>query len=201
MKAMKVTATGIRPGGRSARVRHAVLEATLHSLDTQGIENTTINEIAERAGVHETSIYRRWRTREGLILDALLIYSQDQTPVPNTGTLEGDLREYAELHAAHLRTPAGRALLRIFAARGDDPRLDEERHKIWQVRIKRLSVMIKRAVRRGEISKGVDVNLVILMLTSPFTSRVLSTREPIDDDMPAKVAAIVARGIMKGRRS
>jgi len=57
-----------RPGGRSARVRRAVLDATLELVNAHGLDGVTVAEVAERAGVHETSIYRRWRTREELRL-------------------------------------------------------------------------------------------------------------------------------------
>src|SRR6267154_2033770 len=55
-----MTATAQRPGGRSARVRREVLAATLHVLLEEGLDATTIPAIADRAGVHHTSIYRRW---------------------------------------------------------------------------------------------------------------------------------------------
>ncbi len=55
-----------RPGGRSARVQVAVLEATFQLLEERGYELLSIASIAERTGVHETSLYRRWKTKEQL---------------------------------------------------------------------------------------------------------------------------------------
>ena len=69
---MSQDGTPRRPGGRSARVRRAVLDAALDVLHAHGMEGLAVTDVAARAGVHETSIYRRWGTREHLIVDALL---------------------------------------------------------------------------------------------------------------------------------
>jgi AcrR family transcriptional regulator len=96
-----------RPGGRSARVRAAVLYAALEAMAEHG-PSVTISEIARRAGVHATSIQRRWGTTENVIRDAMLTRSQEELPVPDTGTLRGDLMAFARLIAAYLATPPRR---------------------------------------------------------------------------------------------
>ncbi|MEV3975004.1 helix-turn-helix domain-containing protein [Streptomyces sp. NPDC050698] len=57
-----MTSTPQRPGGRSARVRKAVLAATAAELSERGFAAMTIEDIAARSGVHKTTIYRRWST-------------------------------------------------------------------------------------------------------------------------------------------
>src|ERR1700744_3952658 len=108
---MLETSVHRRPGGRSARVREAVLEATLATLAEVGVEKLAIAEVARRADVHETSIYRRWKTRENLITDALLNYSEQHLPIPDTGSLRGDLTAFGAELATYLATPMGRALV------------------------------------------------------------------------------------------
>ena len=61
----------LRPGGRTARTRAAVFAATLNELVASGYTQASIEAIAERAGVHKTTIYRRWRTKDRLIAEAL----------------------------------------------------------------------------------------------------------------------------------
>jgi AcrR family transcriptional regulator len=53
-----------RTGGRSARVRRVVLETTVKLVDGGGADAVNIREIARQAGVHDTSIYRRWPTKD-----------------------------------------------------------------------------------------------------------------------------------------
>src|SRR5689334_25219964 len=80
-----------RPGGRSARVQDAVFEATFQLLEEKGYEGLSIASIAERAGVHETSLYRRWKTKEQLVLDAVNHRVAQEIPAPDTGALCSDL--------------------------------------------------------------------------------------------------------------
>src|SRR5580704_17090023 len=80
-----------RPGGRSARVRAAVLEATLDELAENGYAAMTMQGVADRAGVNKTSLYRRWAGKAGLLAEALLATSADVTDPPATGEMRRDL--------------------------------------------------------------------------------------------------------------
>src|ERR1700752_1921190 len=131
-----------RPGGRSARVRAAVLRATLEAMAEHGPGGVTISEIARRAGVHATSVQRRWGTTENVMLDAMLTRSQEQLPVPDTGTLRGDLIAFARLIAAYLATPLGAALARTMAVAEDDAKAAEGRIRFWRTRYDVAQVMI-----------------------------------------------------------
>jgi AcrR family transcriptional regulator len=184
-----------RPGGRSARVRQSVIDATLAVLGEQSTGTLTIAEVARRAGVHETSIRRRWRTKENLICDALLNNSEQHLPVPDTGSLREDLVCFASELVAYLRTPLGRALLHAMATTGDDPVLARARTAFWQARYELASAMIQRAVARGEIPSAVDSRLALEALIAPLNFRALLTDEPPDDDLPANLADLVLDGI------
>ena len=60
-----------RLGGRSARVREAVLNAAFAELGEKGYDNFSMEAVARRSGVHKTTVYRRWPTRDALVVDAL----------------------------------------------------------------------------------------------------------------------------------
>ena len=89
-----------RPGGRSARVRAAALEATLAELAESGYPELTLARVASRAGVNKTTLYRRWGTREALVLDAMLELAGEGVKIPDTGSLHGDLLAIARGSAA-----------------------------------------------------------------------------------------------------
>src|SRR6266700_2043671 len=74
-----------RPGGRSARVQAAVFVATIQLLQEKGYEALSFATVAERAGVHETSLYRRWKTKEQLVINAISGQVAQNIPVPDTG--------------------------------------------------------------------------------------------------------------------
>src|SRR6266511_5046821 len=80
-----------RPGGRSARVRSDAIAATLAELAERGYAALSLESIARRAGVHKTTLYRRWGTREELVLEAMLARAGEHISVPDTGSLRGDL--------------------------------------------------------------------------------------------------------------
>ncbi|MEJ2864427.1 TetR-like C-terminal domain-containing protein [Actinomycetospora flava] len=187
-----------RPGGRSARVRAAVLDAALELLAAHGLEGLKVADVAARAGVHETSIYRRWGTRENLLIDALLEATGALT-VPDTGSLRDDLVAYATDLAAFLATPTGHALEHTLAAAGDDPAMREARDRYWAARAGGSMQIVVRAVERGELPDTVDPRLAIEMLVSPVHFRVLLTREPIEPGMPARLVDALLGGIAVSR--
>ena len=86
-----------RPGGRTARTGAAVQAATLEILAAEGYGSLTIDEVAKRSSVHRTTIYRRWGSRERLVVDALGARSTTEIPLPDTGTARGDIEEVAGL--------------------------------------------------------------------------------------------------------
>jgi AcrR family transcriptional regulator len=183
-----------RPGGRSARVRAAVLDATLELLLRHGLEGFKVSEVAEQAEVHETSIYRRWGTRENLLIDALL-GATEQLLVPDTGSLRDDLTAYATDLAEFLATPVGHALEHTLAVAGDDPDTRRARDHYWTSRYERSRQMVTRAIERGELPDTVEPRLVIDMLVSPLHFRIVLTREPIDARMPAQLVDALLGGI------
>jgi AcrR family transcriptional regulator len=189
-----------RPGGRSARVRQSVIDATLALLGEGGLEEITVADVARRAGVHETSVRRRWRTRENLICDALLNNSEQYLPIPDTGSLREDLVAFASELAAYLATPLGRALIHAMVSTGGDPALAEARTAFWQTRYELASAMIERAVARGELPAAVDGRLALEALIAPLNFRALLTDEPPDEDLPARLTDLVLDGIRGGGR-
>ncbi|MET9214249.1 MULTISPECIES: TetR/AcrR family transcriptional regulator [unclassified Nocardia] len=186
-----------RPGGRSARVRDAALRAALESLTESGLGGTTMNDIARRAGVHASSLIRRWGTMEVLILDAVLAYSTDRLPIPETGSLRGDLTAFAESLASYLSSPQGTALARTMAVIEDDELVPGTRARFWRSRLSDARVIIDRAVQRGEVADGTDAQLVLETLIAPLHFRRLLTQRANDSDYIAAVVDIVMCGITR----
>jgi AcrR family transcriptional regulator len=184
-----------RPGGRSARVRRAVLEATLDVLMDKGIDQLSIAEVAARSGVRDTSIYRRWGTRDRLMIDALLLASEHELPVPDTGSLRGDLVEFAGALASLLSKPLGRAFAHALAGPSEDPVMDEARTQYFQTRLEMASAIIERAIARGELPEGADAALALEALISPLHFRTLVSRQSLDDGLPGRLADLVIHGL------
>lgn len=185
-----------RPGGRSARITQAVADATLAVMAEKGFADFTVTDVAVRAGVHETSIYRRWGSRENLIAETLLAYSERLIPVPNTGSIRTDLRELLAAVADYLTTPVGKAMSHALAFSGDESRWEKVRFDFWTTRLQLSRSIVERAIARHEVPPDTDARLVLETLIAPLQFRVLATREAIDGDLCDRLTDLVLDGIL-----
>ena len=182
---------------RSEQADRAILAAAAQILAERGLSGMSIEEVASRAGVGKTTIYRRWTSRGTLALDAFLAEFQGQQPLPDTGTLRGDL--LAALRAwirAVTRTSAGPILAGLIAEAQRDPELAVA----WRVRVvERLrsqhKIMLDRAVERGEISAGTDYEVVLDLLFGAAYHRLLHGHQPLTDRFARQVVDLVIAGI------
>lgn len=182
-----------RPGGRAARVRAAVLAATRAELLAKGFDGFAIGDVARAAGVQKTSIYRRYKTREALILEAIVETADEGVPLPDSGTLAGDLSLLLERTHAFLSTPIGQAFAAVALRRGDDE-LDRVQHAFWDYRSIQWNQLLDRAEERGELPPKTDRRLLLSMLMGPLWYRLFVSRESFDKRV---VRALVTR-VLKG---
>ncbi|WP_258314722.1 TetR/AcrR family transcriptional regulator [Streptomyces sp. Act143] len=180
-------------------MRAAVLAATVDVLLDAGLEALSIGEVARRAGVHESSVYRRWGTKGNLALDAVLDRTRTEIPVPDTGALRTDLSALLHGTAAFVRTPLGALLVRM-ALREDMAEFEGARERFWNHRFAAGSAVLARAGERGELRPGVDHRLVFEALMGPLHMRLLLTREPLDDAFLDGVVDLVLDGIAPPHR-
>ena len=166
-----------RPGGRSARVRTAVLDATLDELVDHGYAAMTIQGIADRAGINKTSLYRRWGSKGALLADALLASSSGPIDPPDTG----DVRRYlfslwitapTPLRRGDLNRPI--AVSRALAAASIDPVVASAHQELWHRRLAMVRVIVERAVQRGQLPAGADPELLMDLLFGPVLNRVVT---------------------------
>lgn len=184
-----------RPGGRAARVRAAVLDATSAVLDERGYERLTVEEIATRAGVHKTTVYRRWPTKALLVEDATLAQAERNIPIPDTGTLLGDLQALGRAVAATIGADVGARRSRsIVAAAAASSDVATSLNAFWAERLSLTRPIVERAVARGEIPASTDPNLIVEALVGPLWMRLLLTGGPIDTEVADEIATIIATG-------
>lgn len=171
-----------RPGGRSARVRDAVRQATLAELVEHGYRGLTVENVAERSGVHKTTVYRRWGSVEGLISDALELARAEPWPIPDTGTLQGDLRGITRLVRSGFADPElGPVSSAFVAAAVQSHEAAQALHAFFAARHEQAAQVVRRAVARGELAAPADAEEVIRVAVAPLYYRLFVTREPVTD--------------------
>ncbi len=185
------TASHTRPGGRSARVRAAVHRAVEELLAEGSSEALTIPLVAARAGVHPTTVYRRWGSLSELTADVASSRFSGDIVVPDTGTLRGDLERWVTDVARDLEDPDVLAIMRsaIGAAGAEGGSMCVvDRHA-------QLAAMLERErSRRPADEPGVpDVERVADALLGPLYYRAIFTDRPAPPDWARElVGALLA---------
>jgi AcrR family transcriptional regulator len=184
-----------RRRGPSSRVRAAAIAATLAELAEGGYSTLSLERVARRAGVHKTTLYRRWGTREELVLEALLERAGEHIAVPDTGSLRKDLLELARTAAANAASPEVAAMVRAVAAESPhDSKLAAATSRFWADRLALDGVIVERAIERGEIAAGTDPRHVIEAVLGPIHLRLLLTGEPVDRAFLDGIVDVVVNG-------
>jgi AcrR family transcriptional regulator len=187
----------VRPGGRTARVRAAVLQAAGDALAEQGFSHLDLADVARRANVGKTTVYRRWKTTAGLVADLLTDMAEQSLPRTDTGSLLGDLTANARLVRRTLTDPRQGALFKaVIAAATCDPQTADALHRFYEIRIEEWAPCVRQAVDRGELPEGTDAHEVVRAVSAPLYYRLLATGDPLDKasaDRAAAAAAAAAR--------
>jgi len=194
-----------RPGGRTANVRSAVLDATADLLVESGLEKVELSAVAQRAGVSKSTVYRRWGTVTALVADLLVEMANTSSKRPATGSLDGDLLAIAKLIQRTLADPRqGRLFAAIIAAATCNRDTAEALADFYNTRTEEFRPVVIDGIARGEAPAGTDPAEVIRYLSAPLYYRLLTgggvpKKEHAARATSAAMAAIAA-GVFVTRR-
>ncbi|WP_454337907.1 TetR/AcrR family transcriptional regulator [Streptomyces glaucescens] len=159
----------VRPGGRTARVRAAVLRAAGDVLAEQGFDRLDLADVARRAEVGKTTVYRRWGSVTGLVADLLVDMAEQSSPREETGSVLGDLRANALLVQRTLADERQGALFRaVIAAATCDERTAQALRRFYEVRVAEWAPCVEQGVARGELPEGTDARAVVRAVSAPL---------------------------------
>jgi AcrR family transcriptional regulator len=153
---------------RSPEAQRAILDAALDLFVEQGYEAMSMEGIAARAGVGKTTIYRRWPSKEDLIVDAIdeLIFDVE---APDTGSVRDDLVEMlVTVQTTFTTSRAGEVFPRMAGhVAGASPLGRVYLQRVIEPRFALLQGVIGRGVDRGQLPAGVDPDLLRALLIGP----------------------------------
>jgi AcrR family transcriptional regulator len=192
-----VSQVGRRGRPRSEKARRAILEAATELLLEQGLGTVSMDAVAERAGVSKATIYRWWRSKELLALDALYDEWAAVSTPRDTGTLRGDLLSLLRPWVRELgRRPFGRIVAALITHAQTDPDFGAEwRARFVEPRRDQARAIFARAVARGEIDATTNVEVALDLLYGPLYHRLLHGHAPLTDRFARQVVETALSGI------
>jgi AcrR family transcriptional regulator len=166
-----------RDPSRDGVIRAAILRL----LAEVGYGALTMDAVASEAGVGKATIYRRWRTKQDLVVDTVSDLNRADADVPDTGSLESDLRAMLHRMVAMIDGPTGSATVSLLSSIPHQPALEQAFHDgplaVWR---QSFDALWARAEQRGEIRPGLAHSIVAESASALLVQRWLLTRRPID---------------------
>lgn len=188
---------------RSAAADEAILEATRAALVDLGWSKLTLGDVATRAGVAKTTLYRRWAGKNELVVDAVAVLF-DELELPDRGSLAADIEGVVLQFAAILDRPETKtALMAVVAESTRDAPLRERIRTSIVDRQKRLVLEGRaRAERRGELPAAPDprvaaatADLIFDVAAGAVVHRTLVSAEPVDEEWVRRFSALLLGGL------
>ena len=164
------------------RTTRAIWRAVIVELARTGYQGLSMEQVARRAGVGKAALYRRWRSREDMMLDLVAAIDIPIIPAPDRGGLERDLRQYLDSAAQLFRRPLARRLLpELYAEMSRGGTLGNAlRDKLLGRKNDELHGLIERAVARGEVRPETDPAMAAAMIVGPIYWSWIIERRPVE---------------------
>ncbi|MGY0234712.1 TetR/AcrR family transcriptional regulator [Longispora urticae] len=192
-------ATAPRGRPRDPEVAERVRRAAAELLFEVGFEGTTVDEVAKRAGVAKATLYRRWASKDELVLEAFASLIDYRVPLPDTGHIATDLRTVYTSAVTMFSTEQGAAWIRTVAMEAArNPKVAALLVTGMDARISMAQTLLDRAGARGQVRPGVNAKLVMELFNGVTVNRALA-HQPMPD--PAEIDQLVQltlRGIAAG---
>ncbi|MEZ0052626.1 AcrR family transcriptional regulator [Mycobacterium sp. MAA66] len=181
---------------RDRRIDGAVLAATVDLLAEAGYATLSVDAIAQRAGTSKPAIYRRWPSKAHLVHEAVFPISAT-TELPDTGSLDGDVREMMRRTVTVLSTAAARAALPgLLGEMADDATLHAVLlERFSDVLTHGLGERLAAAVARGEVHPEVTAADLTEMVAGVALLGALALSRELDDDWIERHATLILKGI------
>lgn len=173
------------------------MPAVLDELARWGVERFSIEALAERHRLDAKMIYKYWRDRQHLMVDAAVGDPEALRAATDTGSLQGDLLALARNITADINTRVGRTFHRALVMDGRGYHDNETRTLFWQQRFSVLRSIVDRARARGEVRDNVNTLVGVQLVTAPLYIRSLYSEDPIDDAYCVIVADLAWHAMRK----
>ena len=195
-KKAKTVAKSGRGRPRSPETRAKILKAAYEMLNEVGFMDLTIEGVAARAQVGKPTIYRRWKTKAALAMDAFLEAVNPELAFPDTGTAKEDFREQMQKIVKLMNSPRGEVLASVIGCGQADEELIAAFRENWLIpRRKDAIAIFQRGVERGELRAEINPEVAIDALYSPLFYRLLLKHQPLSNKFVNELIELVMNGM------
>ncbi|MBW2942717.1 TetR/AcrR family transcriptional regulator [Zhongshania aquimaris] len=170
--------SGIQKQGRAAKVVNDVLRSTCEELNNVGYAALRVEDVAEKAGVNKTTIYRRWPTKNELVIDAIRNSYIAEHEFPDSGVLREDLIQYLRIMIRRTKNPMARGAM-IALNNSTDPGMKPLADELLGRARRYRTLMVQRGIDRGELPEHTDAELISDLFSAPILRRLLTLGEPV----------------------
>lgn len=180
---------------RSAQCHATIVDSVLELLQQEGYRALTIEGVARHAGVGKQSIYRRWRSKPELVLEAYANHVETTVPIPNRGTLRDDLLTFLTTAFNRLNRVSGPIMRGLMADAVHDAEFNRMLREVFLLK-RRQSVgrILQRGITRGELLGTADLELMLDLLFGPIWYRLLSQHGKLDQAFARGLCDALLRG-------
>ncbi|MFY1672505.1 TetR/AcrR family transcriptional regulator [Plantactinospora sp. WMMB334] len=179
---------------RNEEARQAILDAALRLLTAPHDGGLTVDVLAHEAGVGKQTIYRWWQSKWAVLLEALTDWGESLVPVPDTGSLRGDLCTFLAHTFARANEPATAAVLRTLAAEAArDPGTAELFRQFTRTRRDALHAIVRRGREREELDPELDLELLVDQAYGLFWYRFLLGHEALNQETAERLTDTLIR--------
>ena len=179
----------------------AIRAALLRLLGEVGYGGLTVDAVAEQAGVGKATIYRRWPSKQDLIVDSISELGSVLTVPPDTGSLREDIRQFMHLIVEVTRSPIGAMLQSLVSAMHHHPELRAAYRAgpltVWR---NAYAQMWARAEARGEVTPGLASSPMAETTSALIVQRWLLTDEPVDEEYADRILDTVVMPLLRHTR-
>ena len=181
---------------RNAEIDSAVLEATGRLLVERGYAATSVEMVARRAGVGKAAIYRRWRSKEELVVELLSHVAAGVEPVPDLGDTRAELLRLVGEAIEHLaQTPTGGIIQGLASELPRNPTLSRlVRERVISLRRSEVETVLERGIARGELRADTDAEIAHELLLGPAYFHLLLGGKPLDEKFAVRIVDAFLRG-------
>jgi len=172
-----------------------ILDAAAALILAHGFDNMTVDDVASRAHVGKATVYRRWAKKEDLAVAAMGQLYDAQMPTPDTGSIEGDLREAFAQVLAFANSEQGSAYIRTCIAESvRDPRIAALYRAANNRAENSAKLMFQRAIARGEVRRDANISAAVQIMSGILAVRTITEMSLPEPNEVDGLVELVIRG-------